>query len=132
MIKKILITILMLFSLVNGDYLRNINIKVIKNSSNMDYYSTDRIVNNIYNKMNKTKYNIQNFSLNVKCYVSSNGKFRYKLLKESKEGYNNKILIVKKLEELKEISFKDEMESITEFKKDYKYKELVFEMEVSN
>lgn len=125
------LSILILFC-NNAELKANTEIKIIKESLNINYDVSQRIIYNIKRELKKTNFNEEIFYLKIKCFINWDGTFKYKLLKESKEGYNNKILIVKRLEEMKRKDFKNDMEYISRKDENYKYKELIFEMEVSN
>ena len=75
-------------------------------------------------------YNDEKFYLKIKVFISSNGKMRYIFLNQSLEGYNNKIKVFNKLEELKKYDFNEDMKRIKKIKKELEYKEFNFIYEV--
>jgi hypothetical protein len=86
---------------------------------------------NIADNLKDLNYSKDSFFLSGRCIINSRGNLSYKLISESKSGYDNKVLIVQELERIKKIGFKEEREQINKIFTDYEYKDIVFDFEIS-
>lgn len=133
--KKIIFIFLILISFSNGlnaySKYNNVDFEYFE-KNNIKYYHYQGILNSIVDMSLDNNFENENFYLKIKVFVSSNGNMRYIFLNQSQEGYNNKILVMNKLEEIKKMGFKEKMKSIQKYNDDLKYKEFSFIYEVGN
>ncbi len=131
--KKIIFVFLILIGFSSGlngySKYNNIDFEYFE-KNNIKYYEYKGILETIIDMSLDNNFDNENFYLKIKVFVSSNGNMRYILLNQSQGGYNNKILVINKLEEIKKISFQKEMKSIQKYNDDLKYKEFSFIYEV--
>lgn len=112
LIKKISI-LLMLNSFANGAII----VTMVNESPEIKKILADSIINDVKRDIKNLYYDKENFYLKVRCNIDYNGKFVYKGIAESEGGYNNKILVIKKLEDIKQKGFYDEMKMIQKIDK---------------
>lgn len=118
--------ILLILLLLNCFSFAEIEIKTEYAEKEENWILSNRIKYQIESSLKDLNYNNESFYLKGTCYINSRGNLIYKLNKESKEGYNNKILIVEKLNEFKEKGFKEERKTINKMDKNYEYKDIIF------
>lgn len=121
-----------------GNDTKRTSFKSIKNSLNIEKHQSNSIINKIneiYNQeinINKV-FNNEEFSIKFKVIINSNGLLRYTVLEQSLNGYENKIKAIKIIEDIRKKSFKSDMDSLGKSENEkYKYKELIFEIEIGN
>lgn len=123
--RKILLTLLIL----NCFSFAEVETKTEYTAEDENWILSNRIKYQIESSLKDLNYNNEKFYLKGTCYINSRGNLTYKLNKESNGGYNNKILIVQKLNELKEKGFKEDRETINKMDEKYNYKDIIFTFE---
>ena len=126
-VKKILITSLLSCLFLNA----NIKIEIIDPNNNLIY---NKYESNFIKAKNKIAYEVKeefeklelekNYKIKIDCSVDSNGKLRYKIIKNSNHNKND-ILVINKMEEIKKINFIREIEKYQK-EKGNEYKEYYF------
>ena len=93
-------------------------------------YLTDTIINDVKRNIKNLYYDKENFYLKVSCNVDYNGRFTYRAITESKGGYKNKVLVIERLEYIKQKGFYDEMKLIQKLDKKNEDTPLYFSFDV--
>lgn len=120
---------ILLLTMLNCFSFAEVEIKTEYTTAEENWILSDRIKYEIKSSLKDLNYDNESFYLKGTCYINSTGKLIYRLNKESNEGYNNKVLIVQKLNELKEKGFKEDREIINKMDKSYDYKDIIFTFE---
>ena len=124
--KKILLVLLIINCFAFG----KAKIKYDYESTEINQTLVNSKINYILSNFKNINYNNESFYLKGTCYINSLGVLKYRLIKESDEGYNNKILIVNKLEELKKDEYEDIRKIINQYDIKNKYKDIIFTFEI--
>lgn len=130
-LNKFIIKAIGIFFCLNLYGIENTNFtNYVKEDNPKTYYYYKKIFDEVESKIKESSLIKEEYSLKIKCYISSNGKLRYSILEQSKNGNYNKNVIIKKLEEIKKINFEREMKKASILNKELEYKELVFDLKM--